>query len=216
MSWKILREAGIQARDYKGQARAILKWIHATIEYVNEAGERLQSPIYTLDRRVADCDDMAILYCSLAGAIALPTRLVLSGVDLATKEKVRWVEGQPQAPRSHRFSHIYASVRTNPYNPKAEWLFVEPTLKTVDIGWDVVGADSDKLPEMNLAGLMGLGSASAGSGGQVTTMLADTSGGKTINWQQVGLAVAAGVTVTVVSQIVLDLLRKNGIIRGEK
>ena len=45
---EICREAGCKPREYKKQAAVLLKWVQDHIFYVNEAGERLQSPMYTL------------------------------------------------------------------------------------------------------------------------------------------------------------------------
>ena len=44
----IIRDAGAQPREYRKQGAALLQWVQQNIYYVNEPGERLQSPEYTL------------------------------------------------------------------------------------------------------------------------------------------------------------------------
>jgi len=53
----IIKKAGVPPRDYKGQAEALLKWVQDpdNIYYVNEPGERLQDPIFTIRNGWGDC-----------------------------------------------------------------------------------------------------------------------------------------------------------------
>ena len=53
----IIKKAGVQPRDYHGQAAALLAWVQdpKNIYYVNEPGERLQDPIFTIKNGFADC-----------------------------------------------------------------------------------------------------------------------------------------------------------------
>lgn len=53
----ILRKSGARPRQYTRQAAAILKWVQdpKNIYYVNEPGERLQDPIYTIKAGFGDC-----------------------------------------------------------------------------------------------------------------------------------------------------------------
>lgn len=53
----IIKKAKIQPREYEKQAAALLAWVQnpKNIYYINEAGERLQDPIYTLNAKYADC-----------------------------------------------------------------------------------------------------------------------------------------------------------------
>lgn len=143
----VIREAGAQPRDYKGQATALLSWVQSQIYYINEPGERLQDPLYTLRVRYGDCDDMAMLLAAMYEACRLPWRFVLSGRDRKGK-LLRWVEGTPK--KRAVWSHIYVIVGWPPYTPK-KWLYAEPTLKGVPLGWDVVGAGKGgraALPEL--------------------------------------------------------------------
>jgi hypothetical protein len=151
----ILRDNGVQPRDYVNQARVLLKFVQHRIYYANEPGERLQDPAYTLRVRYGDCDDMALLLAALCESIRLPWRFVISG--RRGSRIVRWVEGTPY--RDAKWAHIYLQIGDRPFAPKT-WRFAEPTLRTVDLGWDVVEASkggSAPLPELSgtdaLAGL---------------------------------------------------------------
>lgn len=143
----IFRKAGIKPRDYKGQADALLRWVQEpkNIYYVNEPGERLQDPLYTLKVKYGDCDDLAILLCSMFESCRLSWKLVISGRERSTQKKVRYIEGE-HLPNGCDWSHIYCMVGTPVFRP-AEWYFCEPTLK-VPLGWDVVSGDASALPEM--------------------------------------------------------------------
>lgn len=68
----IIKKAKVKPRDYKGQAAALLKWVQSpkNVYYVNEPGERLQDPIFTIKNGFGDCfaedtlvlrDDMALI-----------------------------------------------------------------------------------------------------------------------------------------------------------
>lgn len=143
----ILKTHNIQPRDYRGQANALLKWVQHNIYYINEPSERLQDPTYTLKVMYGDCDDMALLLASLYEACRLEWRYVLSGK--VGKKNARWIEGQ-KLPKNGRWAHIYLLVGYPPFQPQ-KWQFAEPTLRNVDLGWDIIQS-MDKgeslLPEM--------------------------------------------------------------------
>lgn len=143
---KIIRKGGARPRQYKKQAAAILKWVQdpKNIYYVNEPGERLQDPIYTIKQGHADCDDQVLVLCSLFESVGLPWRLVLSG--RGPKGKARYIEGQPVPPGT-QWTHIYCMVGDKPFRPNT-WYFAEPTVEGVPLGWDVVSGDASYLPEM--------------------------------------------------------------------
>ena len=143
---EILRKAGVQPRDYRNQAAALLAWVQEpkNVYYINEPGERLQDPLYTLKVRYGDCDDLAILLCSMFESCRLSWKLVISGREKGTGRKVRHIEGG-EMPRAD-WSHIYCMVGTPVFHPK-EWFFCDPTLR-VPLGWDVVNGDASALPEM--------------------------------------------------------------------
>mgnify|MGYP003640034788 CR=1 FL=1 len=134
---KIYRAKGISPRDYRGQAKALLEWVQKHIYYLNEPGEILQSPIYTLrkDVRSGDCDDVAIVLASLATASRLGIRFVLSGKSKTTGKMVRWIEGTPE-PRNVKWAHIYVQIGWPAFNP-THWESAEGTLQGAPLGWDV-------------------------------------------------------------------------------
>lgn len=145
----ILRKAGAKPREYDKQAAALLKWVQNpdNCYYVNEPGERIQDPIYTIKAGHGDCDDQVILLCTLFEAIRLPWRLVISGRRHDNGEKIRYIEGAPYTEGIAEWSHIYCMVGTPPFSPK-RWYFCETTVQGVPLGWDVISGDHRYLPEM--------------------------------------------------------------------
>ncbi len=143
----IIRKAGVPPRDYKGQAAALLAWVQdpKNVYYINEPGERLQDPLYTLKVRYGDCDDLAILLCSMFEACRLSWKLVISGRERSSGRKIRHIDGQPFK-NGCDWTHIYCMVGTPVFRPE-KWFFCEPTLR-VPLGWDVVSGDASLLPEM--------------------------------------------------------------------
>jgi hypothetical protein len=53
----VFRKYGVPPRQYRQQAAALLKWVQdpSNVYYVNEAGERLQDPIFTIEHKIGDC-----------------------------------------------------------------------------------------------------------------------------------------------------------------
>jgi hypothetical protein len=141
----IIRAAGVAPRDYVKQAAVLLKWVQEKIYYVNEPGERLQDPLYTLKVGYGDCDDMVIVLCSFYESIRLPWKLVISGPDDSGKKK-RYIHGD-RFRKDARYAHIYGMVGDRPFGPR-KWYYVEPTIRGVPLGWDVVDSDDHELPEL--------------------------------------------------------------------
>ena len=141
----IFRQKGIQPRDYKGQANALLKWVQHNIYYINEPQERLQDPAYTLKVGYGDCDDMVILLCAMAESVKLEWKFVLSGKNQYGKI-IRWIEGDKLPKPEPKWVHIYCVLGYPPFKP-TQWVFAEPTLKNVPLGWDIVQAGGKLLPE---------------------------------------------------------------------
>ncbi len=69
---KILKEAGVQPRDYRGQSAALLNFVQTKLYYVNEPGERLSDPLRTLKVGYGDCDDLVITLGALLTSITCP------------------------------------------------------------------------------------------------------------------------------------------------
>jgi hypothetical protein len=58
LALSIIRRSGAKPRQYEKQASALLKWVQnpKNCYYINEPGERLQDPIYTIKVKHGDCD----------------------------------------------------------------------------------------------------------------------------------------------------------------
>ena len=142
--------AGAKPRDTRGQSALLLKWVQG-LYYVNEPGERLQDPLYTVQVGYGDCDDLAMLLGALCESLRIPWRFVLSGRSPGGKT-VRWIEGQRR--KRAKWAHIYIAIGDRPFQPK-RWAFAEPTVRGVPLGWDVVKATnaSGKVVLPELAGI---------------------------------------------------------------
>jgi len=201
---QILKSCGIQPRQYREQAACLLKWVQDNIYYVNEPGERLQDPMYTIKVGMGDCDDLAIVLCSLFEAIRLPWRLVLSGKG-SHGSMVRYIEGDPY--KKGQYAHIYCCVGDKPFTP-SEWIMCEPTMK-VPLGWDIVKAVSGDpeaaryLPELNL------GSTASGIvAGNVSDVVSSAQSSTSADFhKKIVEAVIIGTTTAVVTQLLLDYIR---------
>lgn len=71
-----------EAGDFK-QARRIYEFVRDEIQYIHDplGFEQIQSPDSTLKLRAGDCEDQAILLCSLLSVIGFQTALVFSDAD---------------------------------------------------------------------------------------------------------------------------------------
>jgi len=146
----ILKEAGAQPRDYKGQAAALLSFVQHKLYYVNEPGERLSDPLRTLKVGYGDCDDLVIVLASLLESIRLPWRLTISGTNKRGK-KLRYHQGEKfpgGRKKGYNWSHIYLAIGDRPFTP-TKWNYAETTVRGAPLGWDVVSGDASALPEMN-------------------------------------------------------------------
>ena len=198
----ILKQAGVAPRDYEKQSAALLKWVQENIYYVNEPGERLQSPKYTLRRGFGDCDDMVIVLCSFFESIGLPWKLVLSGTNHG--RKMRYIQGEPYQ-RGTEWTHIYCMVGNQPFHP-TNWFFCEPTIKNVPLGWDVVAAKGNHLPELlapQYGGSLTTGLASglaADHNGQTGSLLDHVT--------KVSISVVIGVTTAIATELLLEYIKE--------
>lgn len=228
-----------QPREYRKQAAALLKWVQnpRNCYYANEAGERLQDPLYTLKAKHGDCDDLCLLLASFYESIALPWRFVLSGLD-SRGNKVRYIEGDA-VPPGCRWTHIYLMVGIPVFNPRY-WYFAEPTIQGVPLGWDVLQGDRGFLPELEkytgpqrvmpspLAGPWHrrsrqkdmpealqeelYGSALVGT---VAGSVASTVEDEGFDWKRIGVGIMTGVAVAVGTQLTLDWIRGTGVWQGK-
>lgn len=236
----IIKSSGARPRHYEDQAAALLRWVQdpKNCFYVNEPGERLQDPIYTLKAKHGDCDDQVLLLCSFFESVGLPWRLCLSGIGPDGK-KIRYIEGS-DVPGGCKWVHIYCMVGTPPFNP-THWYFCECTIEKVPLGWDVLSGDKAYLPEMKKrtgpTRVIGAPKAHAGFrpaslpasanqstayqaayGSSVSALSAAVGASvgaeleeqKKLDYQKILLAIGTGVAVSVITQITLDWVRGTG------
>ena len=202
---QIFRSYGVQPRDYKGQAAALLRWVQNNIYYVNEPDERLQEPKYTLRVRYGDCDDMAILLYALARSVRLPAQFVISGVDKQGRKR-RYHQIDKHFPPNVRWGHIYIAIGDQPYG-EPTWWYAEPTLKNVPLGWDVVGANSNALPELRAygapAGMPANTEGGVNMSDRISSIAATATTGSTF-WRDIGFTMVSAVA----AEIALNFYRE--------
>ena len=106
-------------KDYRGELRSLHAFVRDCIRYVRdvEGVETLQTPVQTLNVLAGDCDDKAMLFCSLAGAIGFQTRFAAIGV------------------REQPFSHVMAQALLEDVGEfvNAETILTDPP---VELGWE--------------------------------------------------------------------------------
>jgi len=209
---KILRECGCKPREYRKQASCLLKWVQKNIYYVNEPGERLQSPLYTLKSGMGDCDDLSILLCAFFECIRLPWKFVITAYTRSGL--VRYVEGDANYKRLP-YSHIYCCVGNQPFKPSS-WEFCEPTMD-VPLGWDIVKAQTDPearryMPELGSVGRPSvIGPTVGGSVGEA--IMENNSKAKDF-FKTIGFAILTGALVGAGTEILLDYLRASKIYKA--
>jgi len=86
------------------------------------------------------------LLCSLAESVKIEWKFVLSGKNQNGKI-VRWIEGEKLPNPEPKWVHIYCVLGYPPFNP-TQWVFAEPTLRNVPLGWDIVSSGGKVLPEL--------------------------------------------------------------------
>tara|TARA_Y100000034_G_C6897183_1_gene413925 strand:+ start:142 stop:978 length:837 start_codon:yes stop_codon:yes gene_type:complete len=205
-----LKAAKVEPREYKKQAAALLAFVQHNIYYVNEPGERLQSPEYTLRVGYGDCDDVSILLASLYESVRLPWRFVLSGTHKASGKTVRWVEGTT-VPNGVKWAHIYVTVGRPTFRP-TRWSFAEPSLKGAPLGWDVVFAKQrgEKIPVPEL-GALGVTVDLTPSGAEPTSMTEQFKLLKTeliegLHWRKLIVRSIVGSVTTVITGLIVKRL----------
>jgi hypothetical protein len=205
----ILRKSGVKPRQFKKQAGALLKWVQDNIYYVNEPGERLQDPLYTLKVGYGDCDDMAIVLYSLCRSIRLPVKLVIVGMDRSGR-KVRYHQGDMHYPQGVDWSHIYTAIGDDPFNPR-QYNYAEPTVQGAPLGWDVVNAKNFNIPE--LSGFSGTGAVAGSMAELVATESekrgaahTDQTGLFGLNWTSIFAAALVGSIMSGSSSLLTDAI----------
>lgn len=113
---KIVDECRIPARDTALLAACIQKWVQKHIKYFSEAPDRWQSPMRTLEWKIGDCDDQAILMASILRGFRVPVRAKF----------LRWTDPKTRK----RKGHVYTQALLN-----GKWTTLE-TVRPVKLGWD--------------------------------------------------------------------------------
>jgi len=108
---------GCASKDYACNAEKVYWWVRRNVKWERdpEGREMIRSPIVTLNRRIGDCDDHAILIASLLRSIGMPVRIVL----VATR---RW--------KPKNFNHVF--VETQIDIPNHETKRIEPVWLAID------------------------------------------------------------------------------------
>lgn len=128
----IVRNAGIQDKDYFGEIVAIHNWVRDNIRYVRDpiGQETLSYPEETLfNSRAGDCDDMTTLEIALLGAIGMEAYPVVIGMF------------------PNHFSHIYlhAKVPEGKGRNAGKVLPLDPIMKNWPAGREAANVKAKKL-----------------------------------------------------------------------
>jgi hypothetical protein len=91
----VIRDAGAASRAEYDQALAIGEWVQRNIFYVHETREVFQRPQTTLRLMAGDCDDFAVLICSMLATVGIREKLCILKTGKGS--------GGPM-----RYSHIFA------------------------------------------------------------------------------------------------------------
>lgn len=125
---KIIRDAGIEGRDFAGEIQAVFDWVLANVRYTKDPYklEMVHSPDVVLKMRAGDCDDMSILLAALLQSLGHQTRFkVISSVDPET------------------FNHVYAQVKAG-----NRWLSLDATVPNARPGWESPKIYNSKVYEL--------------------------------------------------------------------
>jgi hypothetical protein len=121
-----------EAGNFK-QARKIYEFVRDEIHYMRDPllFEDIQSPATTLKRATGDCDDKAVLLCSLLLAIGFETALLFADTDGdSTPDHVYSAVYIPDAPE------LYKPLANKYIDGKAlrDWIPLDPTCEDLDFG----------------------------------------------------------------------------------
>lgn len=121
-----------EAGDFK-QARKIYEYVRDEIHYMRDPllFEDIQSPVVTIERFSGDCEDQAILLCSLLLAIGFETALIFAdtdGDDLA--DHVYTAVHIPHAPELYK---PFLDKKIGGKNLR-DWIPLDPTSEDADFG----------------------------------------------------------------------------------
>ena len=111
LAGEILHAANTPGKDWQGEVTAIFAYVHDNIRYTRDVAglDTYQRSVRTLEMKIGDCDDMAILLSALLGAIGYPIRL-----------KVVSISGGD-------WDHIYPLVGMPPFRPET-WMALDASI----------------------------------------------------------------------------------------
>jgi len=119
LAGNILREAGIMPKDSQGEVCAVFNWVRENVRYTRDIRniELFQKPIRTLEMKIGDCDDQAMILSALLECIGYPTMLKVVGISSKEPE------------------HIYI-LAGFPVSKPTTWIALDPT-ENHPCGWEV-------------------------------------------------------------------------------
>lgn len=117
----------VPPKDYFGEADALFRFVKGTIKYQRdpEGAERIADSFVTLQDRVGDCDDHAILLASMAKSIGLPVRFATLNSRMPDDPLV--------------FNHVYAEIGFDDVETGEDgikWLAADTTEPESYLGWN--------------------------------------------------------------------------------
>jgi len=119
---ELYKRTRIPPRDPAALARAVQRFAQTHINYLREQPETYAMPSRTLAWQAGDCDDQAMVVCTLLRGARVPCRLVFVGTDKG--------RGGPIPPQ-----HVYTEAELKP----GEWTALE-TVRQVPAGWSALQA----------------------------------------------------------------------------
>ena len=105
---------GLASYDHIGEIRSIQRFVRDAIRYVMdvEGVETLRTPPVTIEYEAGDCDDKAVLLCTLAATIGYQTQFIAVGFD------------------GENFSHVLGAVKLG-----TRCIPCETIVPGVEAGW---------------------------------------------------------------------------------
>lgn len=106
-------------KDHLCYAKSIYQFCKTKILYAFDPNlvEYIENPAYILRSRIADCDSIVGLLCSMYEGIGFPCQFVT-------------IKADPQRP--NEFSHVYCRVQV----PNVGWVAVDATMPKKSFGWE--------------------------------------------------------------------------------
>ena len=106
--------AGVEQRDWSGEARALFEYVRDRIRYTRDINgvETIQTPPVTMELEAGDCDDKSTLLAALLESIGHPSRFVAAGYQ-----------------EPGRYSHVYVETKI-----RDKWMPLDATVAQ-PFGW---------------------------------------------------------------------------------